>query len=428
MVTKPRSADRICRKSCSRLTKALDQSAALPEFAGSEQLYDGYRVGEPTGTNIDLCSGAGGLALGLAQAGFSFFDFYDNDKGACDTLRYNLNGDGSTLIGRVFQGDLLSTEWIPNASDVRLLGVGAPCQPFSMGGNHKGAEDQRNLFPIVLKAVRALRPRAVLIENVRGLERKTHARYLEYILRQLSWPDIEPAPEESWTEHDHRLQQHSRAGKRPPDYRVSWKILNAADFGIPQIRHRLFVLATQSDLPEFSFPIPTHSKQKLMAEQTSGAYWEVRNLPVSPASQTSCGPDDWAQDKLPWVTVRDKISDLPPPADADDPHCNNHWRIPGARSYVGHTGSRMDWPSKTLKAGVHGVPGGENTVIDDDGVLRYYTLREMARIQTFADEHYFVGARSNVTRQIGNAVPCELAAVVAKPLAKLLRGVVPQLR
>ena len=395
----------------------------LPEL---EQHHDGRCFGAPTGNNIDLCSGAGGLALGLAQAGFDSFDFYDIDKAACDTLRYNLSGDVSLLSGRVFEGDLVSTEWIPNTSYVRLLGAGAPCQPFSMGGNHKGAEDDRNLFPIVLNALRALRPNAVLIENVRGLERKAHVKYLEYILRQLSWPDLTPASQESWAEHDSRLRQHSGCGKRLPPYRVSWKVLNAADFGIPQIRHRLFIVATQSGLPEFSFPMPTHSKQKLIEEQASGVYWEARNLPVSPVSQAHCGTDNCAQDKLPWVTVRDKISDLPPPADAEDLRCNNHWRIPGARSYAGHTGSKLDWPSKTLKAGVHGVPGGENTVIGDDGVLRYYTLREMARVQTFPDEHYFVGARSNVTRQIGNAVPCELAAVVAKPLAKMLNGVVPQ--
>ena len=98
--------------------------------------------------------------------------------------------------------------------------------------------------------------------------------------------------------------------------------------------------------------------------------------------------------------------------------CNNHWMIPGARSYTGHTGSQLDWPSKTLKAGVHGVPGGENTLLCDDGSLRYYTLREMARIQTFPDCHYFTGARSSVTRQIGNAVPCDLAAAIASPLRK----------
>ena len=98
----------------------------------------------------------------------------------------------------------------------------------------------------------------------------------------------------------------------------------------------------------------------------------------------------------------------------------NHWIIPGAREYLGHSGSTLDWPSKTIKAGVHGVPGGENTILDNDGVFRYYTLREAARIQTFPDQHFFKGARIHVTRQLGNAVPCLLAAKVATPLLSLV--------
>jgi DNA (cytosine-5)-methyltransferase 1 len=98
----------------------------------------------------------------------------------------------------------------------------------------------------------------------------------------------------------------------------------------------------------------------------------------------------------------------------------NHWLINGARKYAGHAGSILDWPSKTIKAGVHGVPGGENTIVDDSGRFRYYTLREIARLQTFPDAHYFCGARMHITRQIGNAVPCLLAAAVARPLFDLL--------
>ena len=122
----------------------------------------------------------------------------------------------------------------------------------------------------------------------------------------------------------------------------------------------------------------------------------------------------------PWVTVRDAIYDLPPANPQESGATSNHWDIPGARIYPGHTGSSLDWPSKTIKAGTHGVPGGENTVICENGVVRYYTLREMARVQSFPDEHYFVGSRSNVIRQIGNAVPPALAAAVAAPLVRLL--------
>ena len=99
----------------------------------------------------------------------------------------------------------------------------------------------------------------------------------------------------------------------------------------------------------------------------------------------------------------------------------NHWTVLGARAYVGHAGSKLDWPSKTIKAGVHGVPGGENILVDDNGFVRYFTLRETARLQTFPDKHHFEGARLHATRQIGNAVPCDLAEAVGAPLFKLLR-------
>jgi DNA (cytosine-5)-methyltransferase 1 len=123
---------------------------------------------------------------------------------------------------------------------------------------------------------------------------------------------------------------------------------------------------------------------------------------------------------LPWVTVRDALVGLPEPARTEDKADMNHWRIPGARSYEGHTGSKLDWTAKTIKAGVHGVPGGENTVIDGSGQVRYFTLRETARIQSFPDNHVFAGARIHATRQIGNAVPSRLATVVAAPLYKLI--------
>ena len=93
--------------------------------------------------------------------------------------------------------------------------------------------------------------------------------------------------------------------------------------------------------------------------------------------------------KLPWLTVRDALKDLPEPAEREDRALMNHWHIPGARRYVGHTGSVIDRPSKTIKAGVHGVPGGENPIMKDDGTFRYFTLRETAKLQTFPDNHFF---------------------------------------
>ena len=376
-------------------------------------------TGDWSPVDINLCAGAGGMALGLAQAGFAPTEFYDKDRDAGATLRHNLRAAPLALNGRVFEGDLSQVEWIPNGGQIRLLAAGAPCQPFSMGGSRRGHEDNRNLFPMILEAIRILRPRVVLIENVRGLGGGRHNPYLEYILSQLRYPDLAPQKDEHWEDHARRLGQHDTDGKAHSTYRVQQAVFNAADFGVPQNRYRLFIVATEVGLPEYKFPAPTHSKRMLQLEQATGVYWEKREIRAPDDLPHRLRGSDDDDSRLPWVTVRDALDDLPLPAPEENDECNNHWTIPGARAYPGHTGSLLDRPSKTLKAGVHGVPGGENMMVRDDGSVQYYTLREMARIQSFPDSHYFAGARSSVTRQIGNAVPCELAFRVASPLHRL---------
>jgi DNA (cytosine-5)-methyltransferase 1 len=119
----------------------------------------------------------------------------------------------------------------------------------------------------------------------------------------------------------------------------------------------------------------------------------------------------------PWKTVRDAISGLrklkPGETDPDDP---NHFLNPGARSYKGHTGSAMDEPAKTLKAGDHGVPGGENTVALPDGSIRYFSVRECARLQSFPDDFWFSGSWTERMRQLGNAVPVTLAEAISRDI------------
>ena len=378
--------------------------------------------------DINLCAGAGGLALGLARAGFTPSEFYDKDRDACTTLRHNLRDAPFVMGGRVIEGDLAEVDWITKSGQIRLFAAGAPCQPFSMGGSKRGHEDERNLFPTILDAVRALRPRAVLIENVRGLGGASHQNYFEYILNQLRYPELAQRESETWQGHSRRLEQHRIAQWTHPAYRVKSVVFNAADFGVPQIRYRMFIVATDVGLPEYEFPTPTHSRHRLQWEQATGAYWEKRGIQPPDRDGHSLQGLNLEEGLLPWVTVRDAIEDLPLPASEENDKCNNHWTILGARAYPGHTGSLLDWPSKALKAGVHGVPGGENMMIRDDGSVQYYTLREMARVQSFPDSHYFAGARSSVTRQIGNAVPCQLAFHVASPLLRLFDGTSPHLK
>lgn len=116
---------------------------------------------------------------------------------------------------------------------------------------------------------------------------------------------------------------------------------------------------------------------------------------------------------LPWLTVRDALVGLPEPTMEASPLFFDHVLQPGARVYPGHTGSFIDSPAKALKAGVHGVPGGENMLRRADGSVRYFSVREAARLQTFPDGYRFSGPWSEAMRQLGNAVPVRLAQIVA---------------
>lgn len=411
-------------------TKALDVPAARADSGLGSRLT---RLPNPNGTpsvatrDLELFSGGGGLAVGLNTAGFSPIGHFEYDKHACATLRLNGSSANPTLSGPVYDSDALKIEWREVVSwgqvklPARLLAGGAPCQPFSLGGKHKAQHDGRNLFPEVVRAIRHLKPQAVLLENVRGLLRKGFQPYFEYILRQLECPSVAPRSNELWQNHDERIRRHQCTTGYKPAYHVQWRLFDAADFGVPQNRYRVFIIAVADGMPTYRFPEPTHSREALLRDQESGAYWKRHEI-RKPKVLFGNGLSTRDNGTLPWVTVRDCLAGLPAAAARAEESTMNHWTIPGARHYAGHGGSILDWPSKTIKAGVHGVPGGENTLIDDDGRLRYYTLREAARIQTFPDNHFFEGARIHVTRQIGNAVPCKLAAAVARPLYELLQN------
>lgn len=122
------------------------------------------------------------------------------------------------------------------------------------------------------------------------------------------------------------------------------------------------------------------------------------------------------------MTIRDALKDLPDPRSDEASAIANHLFQPGARRYVGHTGSNLDDPAKTLKAGDHGVPGGENMIAFPDGGVRYFTVREAALIQTFPRDFIFSSSWTVNMRQIGNAVPVSLAEVVARSIARTLAG------
>jgi len=285
------------------------------------------------------------------------------------------------------------------------------------------------MIPEYIRAIRELTPKAFIFENVKGLLRPAFHPYFDYVTLQFSNPEIGPNGGEHWSEHFERLKaQPSGSGLH---YRLCWRLLNAADYGAPQVRQRVLVVGFRDDLSvDWEFPEPTHSLDALMFDQwSSGEYWERHGLRKPPPSAevlagkyrpTLLGSTA-VSGRQPWRTVRDALEGLPEPAVTATCHAViNHRLNPGARAYAGHTGSPLDLPAKTLKAGDHGVPGGENMLAYPDGSVRYFTVRESARLQTFPDEWIFEGTWSESMRQLGNAVPVSLAAAVARGVAAKL--------
>ena len=370
--------------------------------------------------DVELFAGAGGLTLGLTAAGLAPDYLFENNKHCCATLERNSRGPPRWVTGEICKEDVGAIDWSTIGKPVRVLSGGPPCQPFSFGGKHLAERDGRNQFPSTLRAVRALRPAVVFLENVPGFARSSFRPYLEYVVRQLECPSVVPRHGELWDDHDRRLQRHQAARGYTREYRVKWWLVSAADFGVAQARVRVVFVATRADLPAVASPTPTHSRAALVQEQESGDYWRKRGLrkkrrPEWPRRVQAGEGAAIGIEYEPWSTVRDALAGLSSPSRVENAE-DNHWLIPGARLYQRHSGSEPDWPAKTIKAGVHGVAGGENVLLLENGRHRYFTLREMARLQCFPDDYCFTGPRSRIIEQIGNAVPVDLARVFGELL------------
>lgn len=381
-------------------------------------------------SSLELFCGAGGLALGLGEAGFSHCALIEWDKDACDTIRSNIkNGFQPVKEWKIVQTDVRRIDFGREYQGVSVISGGPPCQPFSLGGKHKAYNDERDMFPQAVRAVRELRPKAFVFENVKGLLRQSFSSYFNYILLQLQHPFDEKPEGMRWDEHLRMLEEIHTSIDGDPDYRVIFRLLNAADFGVPQVRQRVVIVGFRRDVHAgWSFPEPTHSKEALIYDKwVSGAYWNRHGLPQPETPERLRKMIEKLRqsppESLPWVTVRDAICDLPDPerfgSDGESMVFNHEFRK-GARMYAGHSGSSLDEPSKTIKAGAHGVPGGENMVVLDDGRIRYYTVRESARIQTFPDGYRFNGSWTESMRQIGNAVPVKLARIIGDSIYHFL--------
>lgn len=305
-------------------------------------------------TSLELCAGAGGQALGLEMAGFEHVALVEIDKDASATLRLNrpnwntLNLDLKAFDASGFEG-------------VDLVAGGVPCPPFSKAGKQLGAEDERNLFDEAIRIVREAKPRAVMLENVRGLLDDCFADYRAHILSQL-----------------HAL-----------GYETEWKLLNASDFGVPQLRPRAILVAVRKDLwKKFAWPEETPCRKTvgeilgdLMAAEgwTGSQAWVGKANAIAPTlvggSKKHGGPD------------------------------------------LGPTRARKAWAA----LGVDGSGVADEPPAKDFEGMPKLTTRMAARLQGFPDEWSFWGRKTTTYRQIGNAFPPPVARAVGLAIAKALK-------
>ena len=362
--------------------------------------------------SVELFSGCGGLALGLARAGFHHELMVERDNDAVETLELNrARGVEHVRDWNILRTDVKTVDWAPFNGKIDLVAGGPPCQPFSIGGKHRGHTDERDMWPEAIRAVRECWPSAFLFENVRGLARPAFADYLRWIRAALTSPTIERRRGEGYEGHRVRLERARR-----PSYDVIILKVNAADFGAPQKRMRVIIAGVRRDLGiELCPPRPTHSRERLLWDQNiTGEYWKRHRMRRSVGGEVGV-PLGIPPLTKPWVTVRDALKGLGEPNGRA-----NHVFQDGARVYNGHTGSPLDEPAKALKAGDHGVPGGENMLVREDGSVRYFTVREAARLQGLPDTYRFGCVWSESMRQLGNAVPTALSETLGLWMTKPL--------
>lgn len=347
-----------------------------------ESSWEQEQITEPVRpyTLIELFAGAGGLALGLERAGFKSLLLNEIDKHACDTLRYN-RPQWNVCHSDISEIDFTKYE------DADVISGGFPCQAFSYAGKKLGFEDTRGtLFFEFARSLKEVKPKVFIAENVRGLLNHEGGRTLEAIksvINELGYTLIEP------------------------------RVLKAIFYKVPQKRERLFLIGVRNDLAanfEFEWPSPF---KRIMTMRDALKAGELFDTDV-PASAGQSYPEK-----------KKKVLDLVPPG--------GYWRdLPEKiqREYMqksyflggGKTGMarRLSWdePSLTLTCS----PAQKQTERCHPDETRPLTVREYARIQTFPDDWVFSGPISSQYKQIGNAVPVNLAAAVSKSIVRAMNN------
>lgn len=369
-------------------------------------------LGDVNNTSIELFSGCGGLALGLSQAGFNHLLMVERNGEAAATVAHNAKlGIEHVMHWPYSQKDVRELDWNPYRG-VMVVAGGPPCQPFGIGGKALGPDDERDMWPEAVRVIRETEPVSFAFENVFGMLRERFESYVAWVKACLERPNHPRRARETHEAHLKRLLRIPKA------YEVIVQSVNAAEFGAPQNRRRILFLGVRASLGVLP-PLlrRTHTRERLLWDQyVSSDYWHRHGMTME-GKQPLIKPDEGLVKRmtgllvpppgLPWVTVRDALHGLGEPDGI-----NNHSMQSGAKAYPGHTGSPLDLPAKALKAGDHGVPGGENMMLRDDGTVRYFSIRESARLMGLPDDYSFPRSWTESMRQMGNAVPVQLGRAV----------------
>ncbi|MFZ2028843.1 MAG: DNA cytosine methyltransferase [Vitreimonas sp.] len=300
--------------------------------------------------SLEVCAGAGGQARGLELAGFEHAGVVEIDPDCCKTLRLNRpeltvhEEDLTGFDGRQYKG-------------VELLAGGLPCPPFSKAGKQLGERDERNLFPTAIRLVDEIKPRAVMIENVRGFLDTVFEDYRAHIRRQL----------------------------KKLGYEVHWRLLNAADYGVPQLRPRVIIVAIRDEYKDkFVWPTPSPFDAPTVGE----------TLVDLMAADRWRGAKKWAE----------RADDIAPTL------------VGGSKKHggpdLGPTRAKKAWAA----LGVNGMTIADAPPERDFVGMPRLTVRMAARIQGFDDQWQFHGRKTAAYRQVGNAFPPPVAAAVGANL------------
>jgi DNA (cytosine-5)-methyltransferase 1 len=344
-----------------------------------------------TRTVIDAFCGAGGLSLGLAQAGLNVVFAFDTDDRAISTYKRNLRGKCSKLdASRISGSDLQAAADLPGGP-LAVLAGGPPCQGFSVQRRGEDVDARNDMLLRFLSWVREIRPQFFLIENVSGLRGKRGQKHL-----------------------DHALRRGAALG-----YHCHVRLLNAAHYGTPQLRNRLFVVG---ELPVqgkvfFQFPIPTHSNANWATVRHA-----IGDLPSPPADGSE--HPEWPNHRSDRLSPTNRLriahvpqgggrADIPPAlrlrCHEADPDKAGHRYVYGRLAW--------DKPASTITARFDSLTRGRFGHPEEN---RTISLREGARLQSFPDQFVFTGTKVEVARQIGNAVPPLLARAVGNSLMRAL--------